>query len=79
MDLDQLGLCYPAPDDDPVNHRVKAHNLAAVWPVYRAAGARCLIAVGGFADLCIDADNRNVVQVARHIRTWTGGWPLLTP
>jgi hypothetical protein len=155
VDFDQLGLCYPAPDDDPVNHRVKAHNLAAVWPVYRAAGARCLIAVGGvtsretvllyaskipgtdltlcrlratserltervfrrglgrgpvipgppptaskqqlaamaaeavraadeldatdFADLCIDTDNRNVAQVARHIRMRTGGWPLLTP
>jgi hypothetical protein len=32
-----------------------------------------------FADLCIDTDNRNVTQVARHIRTRTGGWPLLTP
>lgn len=47
MDFDQLGLCYPTPADDPRNHRVKAHNLAAVWPTYRAAGARCLIAVGG--------------------------------
>ena len=25
----------------------KAQNLAAVWPAYRTAGARCLIAVGG--------------------------------
>ena len=46
LDFDQVGLCYPAPADDPVNHRVKAQNLAAVWPTYRAAGARCLIAVG---------------------------------
>jgi hypothetical protein len=49
MDFDQLGLCYPTPVDDPYNHRVKAQNLAAVWPTYRAAGARCLIAVGGGA------------------------------
>ena len=127
---------------------MKAQNLAAVWPTYRTAGARCLIAVGGvtsretvllyagkvpdtsltlcrlratperrglgrgpvipgpppttskrqlaaraaeaireageldaadFADLCIDADNRNVAQVAQDIRTRTGGWPLLAP
>jgi hypothetical protein len=47
IDFDQFGLCYPSPADDPHNHRVKAQNLAAVWPTYRAAGARCLIAVGG--------------------------------
>src|SRR5580658_9294188 len=46
LHVDQVGLCYPTPADDPVNHRVKSQNLAAVWPVYRAAGARCLIAVG---------------------------------
>jgi len=154
MDFDQLGLCYPSPSGDPDNHHVKAQNLAAVWPTYRTAGARCLIAVGGvtsretvllyggkvpdtdltlcrlratperltervfrrglgrgpvipgppptaskqqlaamaaeairqageldtadFADLCIDTDNHNVAQVARHIRTRTGGWPALT-
>jgi hypothetical protein len=49
LDFDQLGLCYPTPADDRYNHRVKAENLAAVWPTYRAAGARCLIAVGGVA------------------------------
>jgi len=32
-----------------------------------------------FADLCIDTDNHNVAQVAKHIRTRTGGWPQLTP
>ena len=47
MDFDQFGLCYPSPADDPNNHCVKAQNLAAVWPTYRTAGARCLIAVGG--------------------------------
>jgi hypothetical protein len=46
VDLDQVGLCYPSPPDDPHNHRVKAQNLGVVWPVYRAAGARCLIAAG---------------------------------
>jgi hypothetical protein len=47
LDFDQVGLCYPSPPDDPHNHRVKAQNLGVVWPTYRAAGARCLIAVGG--------------------------------
>ena len=47
VDLDQVGLCYPSPADDRHNHGVKAQNLGVVWPAYRAAGARCLIAVGG--------------------------------
>jgi len=47
VDFDQVGLCYPSPANDPHNHRVKAQNLGVVWPTYRAAGARCLIAVGG--------------------------------
>ena len=46
LDLDQIALCYPAPPDDPVNQRLRAANLAAVWPAYRAAGAQCLIASG---------------------------------
>lgn len=155
MDFDQFGLCYPSPAGDPHNHQVKAENLGAVWPTYRMAGARCLIAVGGvisretvvryagqvpgmdltlcrlrataerltervfrrglgrgpvipgpppttakqqlaamaaeaireageldaadFADLCIDTDNHTVAQVAKHIRTRTGGWPHLPP
>jgi hypothetical protein len=46
LDFDQVGLCYPRPAEDPDNHHVKAQNLGAVWPTYKAAGARCLIAVG---------------------------------
>jgi adenylylsulfate kinase-like enzyme len=57
VDLDQLGLCYPAPGDDPSNHRVKARNLAEVWSGFRAAGAQCLV-VSGIVD---DAD-----EVRRH-------------
>jgi hypothetical protein len=30
-----------------------------------------------FADLCIDTDKHNVVQVASQVRTRTGGWPRL--
>lgn len=46
VDADQLGLCYPAPADDPHNHALKARNLAGVWSTFRAAGARCLVLSG---------------------------------
>ncbi|SED82621.1 hypothetical protein [Jiangella alba] len=55
VDLDQLGLCYPAPDDDPGNHRVKAASLGRTWPAYRDGGASCLIASG-------IAESRQVVR-----------------
>jgi hypothetical protein len=45
-DADQLGLCYPVPEDDPVNHRVKSNNLGAVYHNFRDAGARCFIFSG---------------------------------
>ena len=45
-DADQLGLCYPVPEDDPVNHRVKSLNLGAVYHNFRDAGARCFIFPG---------------------------------
>jgi adenylylsulfate kinase-like enzyme len=45
-DADQLGLCYPCPDDDPVNQRIKSRNVGAVFKTYREAGARCFILVG---------------------------------
>jgi hypothetical protein len=68
LDLDQVGLCYPARPDDPENHRVKAAGLAAVWPNFRA----------DFADLCVDTDGVPVPEVARLVRERTGGWPHLT-
>ncbi|MFB9450037.1 hypothetical protein Dvina_33980 [Dactylosporangium vinaceum] len=46
VDLDQLGLCYPAPGDDPRNDRLKARNLGEVWAGFRAAGAQCLVVSG---------------------------------
>jgi adenylylsulfate kinase-like enzyme len=45
-DADQLGLCYPTPTDDPVNHRVKSVNVGAVYRNFREAGARCFILSG---------------------------------
>jgi hypothetical protein len=46
VDLDLLGACWPVPDDDPHNERLKAVNLGAMWQNFRRAGARCLIAAG---------------------------------
>lgn len=49
VDTDQLGMCYPARAEDPGNDRLMAANVAAMWPNFRRAGARCLIVSG-----CID-------------------------
>lgn len=42
-DLDLLGAAWPAPEDDPFQHRLKARNLAAIWSNFRETGSRCLI------------------------------------
>jgi len=63
VDLDQLGICYPAPGDDPGNHRLKARNLGDLWPGLRSAGAQCLV-VSGVVD---DAE-----EVRRHARMLPG-------
>ncbi|MGZ3145549.1 AAA family ATPase [Lentzea chajnantorensis] len=49
VDVDQLGICYPDPDDDPGRYRMKARNLAAVVAGARASGVRSLV-VSGVAD-----------------------------
>ena len=46
VDIDQLGMLYPAPEDDPDRHQVKADALAAVIPNYAQAGAQVLIVSG---------------------------------
>ncbi|MFI7415897.1 hypothetical protein [Nonomuraea sp. NPDC049684] len=47
LDADQIGLCHPAPEGGP--HRLRARNLAALWPGFRRAGMRCLV-LAGFVD-----------------------------
>jgi len=39
-------MCYPAPPGDPGRERIKAQNVGALVPRYRAAGACCVIANG---------------------------------
>lgn len=50
VDIDLLGACWPVPDDDPYNERLKALNLTSVWQNFQRAGARCLIAAGVIED-----------------------------
>lgn len=46
IDLDQIGFLTPPAGDDPLNHRLKAANLAAIWRTYHAAGASHLVLTG---------------------------------
>ncbi|MEV3981017.1 hypothetical protein [Nonomuraea sp. NPDC049758] len=47
LDADQIALCHPAPEGG--THRLRARNLAALWPGFRRAGMRCLV-LAGFVD-----------------------------
>jgi shikimate kinase len=46
IDLDQIGFLTPPASGDPLNHRLKAANLAAIWRAYHAAGASHLVLTG---------------------------------
>lgn len=46
VDIDQLGMCYPAQWQDPDRHRLKGLALAAIVPNYADAGAGTLIVSG---------------------------------
>ena len=46
VDVDQLGICYPPPSDDPDRHALKARNVAALRASFAASGARTLIVSG---------------------------------
>jgi hypothetical protein len=45
-DIDQLGMCLPAPPDDPERYRLKERNLSAVGANFRAAGCDAVIVAG---------------------------------
>ena len=46
IDIDQLGMCYPAPDHDPDRWALKERALAAVAEEFRRAGVDRLIVSG---------------------------------
>jgi len=45
-DIDQLGMLYPAADDDPQRHRFKAEALRELLPGYALAGAQMVVVSG---------------------------------
>jgi hypothetical protein len=47
LDLDDVGMCHPAPADDPENHRVKAEAMAAAWSIFERHGATCFVISAG--------------------------------
>lgn len=47
VDADQISLCYPMPEG--MTHRIRARNLAAMWPHFRQEGVQCLV-LAGFVD-----------------------------
>ncbi|GAA1280735.1 hypothetical protein Psi02_67110 [Planotetraspora silvatica] len=47
VDADQISLCYPMPEG--VTHRLRARNLAAMWPNFLQEGVQCLV-LAGFVD-----------------------------
>jgi CO dehydrogenase nickel-insertion accessory protein CooC1 len=46
VDIDQLGMLYPAGSDDPERHLLKAEALLALLPGYASAGAQVLVVSG---------------------------------
>lgn len=46
VELDAISICFPAPDDDPSNDRLRTANLGAIGSTYQALGARGLILTG---------------------------------
>jgi adenylylsulfate kinase-like enzyme len=45
-DTDQLGMCFPAPPEDPTCAQMKARNVGVLIPNYAAASAKCVILSG---------------------------------
>jgi hypothetical protein len=46
VDLDQLGMCFPAPPDDPERFRLKERNVSAVAANFREAGCDAFVVSG---------------------------------
>lgn len=46
IDLDDIGMCHPAPPEDPDNFHVKAEAMGSLWRVFQANGAQCLVVSG---------------------------------
>jgi hypothetical protein len=67
VDLDQVGFVSPpvVPANDPGGHRLKARNLADLWPRYHEAGARFLVLSGPVPDARAAAVYAGMLPAAR--------------
>jgi hypothetical protein len=45
-DIDQLGMCLPAPPDDPERYRLKERNLSVVAGHFRVVGCDAVVVSG---------------------------------
>ena len=46
VDMDQLGMCFPAPPDDPERFRLKERNVSPVAATFREAGCAAFVVAG---------------------------------
>jgi broad-specificity NMP kinase len=87
LDIDQIGMLQPPPEDDLHCHRVKVDNLAGMVRNYRTAGAQVLVISGvidpgrghDFAEAAVDADitfcHLTVDEPTLRERLAARGWP----
>lgn len=85
VDIDQLGMLYPAQAEDPARHLLKAQSLVALLPGYAEAGAQVVV-VSGVVDpsggpdsastagldltLCLLSPDRSVLGQRLRSRGW---------
>jgi hypothetical protein len=69
VDLDQLGLCYPAPE---LRGLPEARLRQRVAETVHIAGA---LDHAGIGTLCVDTDGRESAELADLVRAAAGGWP----
>jgi len=87
VDVDQIGMLFPACDEDPDRHDFKVDNFTGLVANYRAASAQVLLVSGvidperggDFADRAVDAEIvfclLTVDESTLRWRLSTRGWP----
>jgi len=67
VDIDQLGMCLPAPPDDPERYRLKVRNLSAVAGNFRTAGCDAVVVSGhlGSSDISSRTDWGDSLTICR--------------
>jgi hypothetical protein len=74
-DIDQLGMCLPAPPDDPQRYRLKERNsqpeAALRLVAAESAAEAATLERSGVGDVRIDTDGRTAAEIADVV---TGRW-----